>query len=275
MNLKKHSFFKGDSYDLSVVSDKYIDLDAYTVEFYMHYIISELTTSPIITKIVGDGLTKTNHDEGAIVSIAFSPSDTSLLDKELYYYTIKLTENLTKKETLENGLIVFETFMGEYYLGRFRKFLKDEDTVNKGEFLDTVENEDTDLRDYLSRAVDDFNNSYYKTEYTIDTFPDESLLFIGGLLQALTSNGIMSARCALSYQDATGVMIRDLDRWGRYQNLFNQYFGQYKQKTMEFKRSWNLENSFESVPGVPLLSDVRHRGRFITSTGDHPDEAWG
>lgn len=269
MNLKRHSFYKGDSYKISITS-QYINLSPYTITFYMHSNTRELLTNPIITINEGSNLIITNNDNGALIEVLLSPSITESLTADIYYYTVKLTEGITKKETVENGMIVFQSFMGDYYVSRFRKYLKDIKTKNKGEFLNLEENEDSELSDFLYRALSDFNHSFFITEYTIDNFPDESLLFLGGLLQSLISNGTISARCALTYQDATGILIRDMDRWGRYQGLFGMYFSQWRQRVMEYKRSWNIENSFDEVRGDGYFEDSSR----LTIDGDAPDEFW-
>lgn len=246
MNLETQTFFKGDSYSFTY-KDSRPDLSAYTVKVYINSSSINITDRPFVTLDTTNGVSVTNKDDGAEVVVKISPSLSSKLALPKYYYSIKAS-NAEERITLSNGFILMQTFMGDYYVKRFRQFLKDDKDLNKGEFLKKIENKDTDLSDYLSRALEAFNDSFFKTEFTMDNFPSEHLLFVGGLLQALTSNQVVNARCALTYQDAGGIVIQDMDRWGRYSQLFNQFFNYWKQSVLEIKRSWNIENSFGDIP---------------------------
>jgi hypothetical protein len=256
MNLSRQIFFKGDSFDFTYIPDakELPSVSGWDLAFIANYQNNSIEDAPVFIKMLGNGLDAFDVDDHSEIKISIDPQDTASLQFPILYFKIKGI-NGSKVKTLGNGIIEFQSFMGDYYIGRFRKFLKDEKSLNKGEFLNSIENTDDDLRMYLSMAVQDFNSSFFTTEFTIDSFPNESVLYVGGLLKALTSNGVISARCSLTYQDAGGVTVQDMDRWGKYSQLFNQYYQYWKNTVLEIKRSWNVENSFGEIP-----SDMRWGG---------------
>lgn len=255
MNLRKHTFFKSDSFEFTEVIEGTPSLSGLTISCYINHQNQDITDTPFTILTSGDGLTITDKDTGAEILVSISPELSESFEKSVYYYMIKGT-SATRRTTLAVGMFEFQSMFGDYYVQRFRQFIKDLSTHNKGEYLRTIENSDSDLRMYLSQAVSDFNNSLFITSFTHDNFPSETVLFIGALLQLLTSNGIINARCALTYQDAGGIIIQDMDRWGRYAQLFNQYYQYWKNSVTEIKRSWNIENGL--VEGIP--SDYQYGG---------------
>lgn len=253
MNLEQHRFPKGDSYKFTIKTNK-PDLSGYTVLLYLNIQVKDITETPSAVLNTSDGLTITNMDGGAEVEATISPTLSTALENKRHYYALK-AESVEERVTLSQGIIDFQTFMGDYYVNRFRRWIKDLENTNKGEFLNNLENLESDLEMYLMQAVKDFNSSMFSTDFDMDTFPSESLLFVGALLQALISNGVLNARCALTYQDAGGIIVSDMDRWGRYMQLFNQMYNYWKNGVTELKRSWNLEIGFGEIP-----SDMRWGG---------------
>ena len=255
MNLEKQSFIRGDSYSFTYkVTDK-PSLDDYTVKLYLNFQTRNILESPIVIMTISNGLTVVNKDDGAEIIVAISPSLSQTLIKPQYYYSIKL-ESDTERITVTNGLIHMQEFTDDYYLKRFRAFIKDEVEYNKGEFYGEQENSEDDLRMYLDQALQAFNDSFFGTSFRFDDIKNENIIFVGAMLSLLTSNGIISARCALTYMDAGGIsVVQDLDRYGRYQAIYAAYYQYWKNMVLDFKRSWNIENSFDSIP-----SDMRWGG---------------
>lgn len=246
MNLRKHQFFKGDSYEFTEVMDT-PSLSGLNINCYINDQNRDITDTPFIILSSGNGLTLTDSDAGAQILVEISPTLSTSFEPRTYYYMIKGTST-TKQKTLAVGVFEFQSMFGDYYMNRFRQFLKDSPLKNKGEFLNTIENDDNELRMYLSQAIDSFNQSYFSTSFTADNFPSEQLLFTGALLQLLISNGVLNARVALTYTDQGGVIIQDSDRWGRYAQLFNQLYSFWKTGTLEIKRSWNVEGAIVGIP---------------------------
>lgn len=76
-----------------------------------------------------------------------------------------------------------------------------------------MENEDEDLEIYIEDALDEINTGFMPiTSWTIATIPSWNALRMGATLQALVSNGILSARNTLNYSDSSGINVTDYDK---------------------------------------------------------------
>jgi hypothetical protein len=135
----------------------------------------------------------------------------------------------------------------------FRDFIKDHKQLN---MLDReIENTDDDLIEYIKDALNDINLGYDpRTNWALKDIIVEpgvddgqipwSLVKLGALLQVLTSNGIISARNAVTYSDQGGVTVSDMDKWGRYINYFNVLTAKYERQVMQIKIRRNIQDAF-------------------------------
>ncbi|MCF1193625.1 hypothetical protein LRR18_18725, partial [Mangrovimonas sp. AS39] len=91
---------------------------------------------------------------------------------------------------------------------------------------------DDELLDYVQDTLNNINLNYEpKTNFTLADIVTEpgvdagrlpwSLVKLGATLQLLEIKGIISARNTLTYSDAGGVNVSEMDKWGRYLNYFN------------------------------------------------------
>lgn len=248
-SLVKHTLFKGDSYEFEVNLPiaEIPTISGYTVVVNFSGRIDTIDNGPFLVLTSGSSqLVVEDVGEMSKITVRVLPENTATLPFTSIYYKVKLTKPSVVK-TVSVGVIEFQSVMGDYYLKRFRKFLKDSPINNTGEFLDTIENTDDDLRMYLNMAVESYNDSFFRTDFTIDFFKNEMLLFTGALLSALVSNGVVSARCALTYQDMGGIVVQDMDRYGRYLQMFNQFFSYWKSHVLDTKRAWNINNAYGEV----------------------------
>ena len=138
---------------------------------------------------------------------------------------------------------------------KLRDFLRDKQALN---ILDGVEEStDTDLIDYIKSALIDINNTgVIKTTFGLADIivdPEDggiipwTLVKLGATLEYLTSAGILGARNTLTYSDAGGEQVSDMDRWGRYINYFNTLVAKYTNGVQQFKGRLNFTAGYGGV----------------------------
>lgn len=126
---------------------------------------------------------------------------------------------------------------------KFRDAIRDRAELNL--LLETQESSDHDLYQCLLDGVDAINNQYgYETSYTITSFPSWKILRLSAMLELLTSAGILSARNTLTYNDAGGVTVQNIDTYGRYINYYNMLTAEANRAITNFKIQKNIENGY-------------------------------
>lgn len=129
---------------------------------------------------------------------------------------------------------------------RLRNWLSDTGALNK--LTGAEESTDDYLYEALEDAVDEINNEWgFESTYTLATFPSFSLLKWGAACQILMGKGIMSARNTLTYRDAGGVQISDLDTYARYMPIFNQVLQKWTSGIMKMIRKINVDGAYGGV----------------------------
>ena len=146
---------------------------------------------------------------------------------------------------------------------KLRTFIKDHEHLNVLE--QERENTDDDLIDYIKDALNDINVNYSpKTTYTLTDVivePGEdgnipwNTVKLGATIQALISNGILSARNMLTYSDAGGITVTNMDKWGRYMNLYNLLINKYLRNVQQLKVIVNIEMGYGGVSSPLGLED--------------------
>jgi len=129
---------------------------------------------------------------------------------------------------------------------RFRRWLNDTPALNQ--LLGVEESSDEYLYEALEDAIDEVNNEWgFESSYTIGNFPNYSLLKYGAALQVLMGKGILSARNTLTYRDAGGIQISDLDTYARYMPIFNQIMQKWVTGMQKTIRKINVEGAYGGV----------------------------
>lgn len=108
-----------------------------------------------------------------------------------------------------------------------------------------------ELVDYIKDALIEINMDFAPTTvWTMERVVQEpgedgdiswSIVKLGAVLQYLTAKGILSARNTLTFSDAGGAQVSDMDRWGRYINYYNVLISKYTNGVQVAKRSWNVQ----------------------------------
>jgi hypothetical protein len=126
---------------------------------------------------------------------------------------------------------------------KLRDFLRDRAELNI--LLEKQESTDQDLYQALQDGMDAINYEYgYETNYTLSDFPSWKIIRDAALLEILTSAGIHSARNMLTYNDAGGVTIQDMDVYGRYINYYNVLITKIRTSIQNFKIQSNINNAY-------------------------------
>jgi hypothetical protein len=132
------------------------------------------------------------------------------------------------------------------YVNRLRRYLQDTEVLN---VLDQVkESTDVDLFFALQDTVDEINVIPPITTYTLFSDIPWSILKLGATLQILVSQGILSARNQLTYNDAGGIQVSDMDKYGRYVNWFNVLINKYLRSVAAWKIGGNIDAAYGGVP---------------------------
>lgn len=144
---------------------------------------------------------------------------------------------MTTLEKFSSGTISAEE---QPYVDRLRAFIKDTADLNRLERLQ--ENSDLDLYRCLLNVLDEINYEIMPlSNYTEFSNIPPNILTMGGTIQALISNGILSARNTLTYSDQGGVTVQDYDKYGRYLNFFNLFLNRYMRAVQSWKQYQNIE----------------------------------
>lgn len=132
------------------------------------------------------------------------------------------------------------------YVNRLRRYLQDTEVIN---VLDQVqESTNVDLYFALQDTIDEVNFIPPLTAYTQLSEVPWSILKLGAVLNILVSQGILSARNQLTYNDTGGIQITDMDKYGRYINWFNVLVNKYQRSVALWKIAGNVDDAYGGVP---------------------------
>lgn len=135
------------------------------------------------------------------------------------------------------------------YVNRLRRFLQDQDVLNT---LDQVqESTSVDLYFALQDTLDEINITPPVTTHTSLSDVPWSILKLGGVLNVLISQGILSARNQLTYNDTGGIQVSDMDKYGRYINWFNVLINKYLRSLQAWKITKNVDDAYGIDGGIP------------------------
>jgi len=150
----------------------------------------------------------------------------------------------SRTELLAPTLIPFND---KLYVNRLRRYLNDTAILNTLELEE--ESTDSNLYEAIKDTMDEINYEFLPatTYSTIAEFP-WPLLKMGSTLQVLISKGIMSARNQLTYNDAGGIQVSDVDKYGRYINWFNVLIAKYQRGVTSWKLGANIDEAYGGVP---------------------------
>lgn len=137
-----------------------------------------------------------------------------------------------------------------------RRFINDIPQLNT---LDQeMESTDDELEEFIKDALNDINYNYtppsnFKlsdvvVEPGVDTGSISwTTIKLGAILQLLQVKGIVSARNAITYSDAGGVTVAEMDKYGRYLTYFNQLASRYEKQVNQVKVRYNLAQAYGGV----------------------------
>jgi hypothetical protein len=128
------------------------------------------------------------------------------------------------------------------------------DTAELNVLEGVQESTDIQLHHALLDTIDDINYGMdppLSTIFTISSLASNDLPWVlvkdGAALKVLTSAGILNSRNTLTYNDAGGITIRDMEKHGRYINYYNVLYGKHIRGVTNFKRRRNIAACFGGV----------------------------
>lgn len=125
---------------------------------------------------------------------------------------------------------------------KLRDFLRDRAELNL--LLETRESTDQDLYQCILDGLEAINYEYgFASDYALSDVPWK-ILRDAAILEVLTSAGIHSARNTLNYNDSGGVVVSDLDVYGRYINYYNILVNKVRASITNYKMAKNMENGY-------------------------------
>ena len=137
----------------------------------------------------------------------------------------------------------------------FRRYINDIPQLNT---LDRdFESTDSEIADYIRETLIDINMSYEPTtNWDIDqvrVLPSDNGVLswgtvkLGAILHLLTAKGIWSARNAITYSDAGGITVAEMDRYGRYQAYAQRIQPEFDRMVRQTKIRLNIQEAFGGV----------------------------
>jgi len=128
-------------------------------------------------------------------------------------------------------------------IGRVRSYLRD--FPQKNIILSYAqESSDADIVDAIQRTIDMFNMTPpYTSVFTVETFPNDSLLVIGAVIEVLKSAQIGYARNRLPFSDA-GISVNFDEQTALYNQLIQTLEPGYEAMKSNFKAALNLESAY-------------------------------
>jgi len=131
------------------------------------------------------------------------------------------------------------------YVERLRRFLQDEAVLNT---LDQVqESTNVDLYFALQDTLDEVNMTPPLSIYTTLNEVPWFILKLGATLNILISQGILSARNILTFNDTGGIQVSDIDKYGRYVNWFNVLIAKYQRALTSWKITKNVDGAYGGI----------------------------
>lgn len=128
-------------------------------------------------------------------------------------------------------------------INRVRAYLRDY-PENNVLLSNTQESSDADIADAVRRVIDIYNiTPPYLPPVDINTFPNDSLLVMGTVIEILKSAQVKYARNKLTFNDA-GISVSFDDQFNYYGMLIQEMEPDFMRAVDAFKTSQNLESCY-------------------------------
>ena len=108
---------------------------------------------------------------------------------------------------------------------------------------------DSKLLFFLKQAVKDLNTGSPRTSFTLENFPDTTLLVQGAMIFSFLAEGVLQLRNQVSYT-GTGLQIGMFNKSSEYQAFAGFLLQTYIGSKLEFKRSVIANRSGSGFFGV-------------------------
>lgn len=131
------------------------------------------------------------------------------------------------------------------------------DYTDNNPLLDAVEFSDVEMDTAVDRAVDLANMVDRPTSWTVEQFPNKTLLLMGAAAHLLRSESFRQVRNEAQYQDGNIQPVGIDNKSQSYSGLSQALQGEFKQHVSQLKISENMN------AGGGFNSPLRYVGRRI------------
>jgi len=144
----------------------------------------------------------------------------------------------------DQGIDVLGTLVPMTYIEYLRIYLGDQPEFNR--LIEGVESNDKKLALALFMFVEHFNAMPpdLSQKFSLEDFPNKSLLIHGAAVEALQMAGIIQSRNFLNFNDA-GVSFSVSDKAGEYQQWASTIAAEARQTAIETKVKINAEEGYD------------------------------
>jgi hypothetical protein len=141
------------------------------------------------------------------------------------------------------------------FVREVRMYLRDFSELNR--LITGEESSDRMIAWAVIDALDDINNSPpLIKKYTVENFPNRSLLLRGAVISLLESVGIMQTRNQLNFSDG-GIQVSVSDKAPMIMQWLNFLKGSYEDKKSRWKIATNIQSA---MTGSGIISDYYFLG---------------
>ena len=143
------------------------------------------------------------------------------------------------------------------FVTHLRRYLRDFPELNR--LIDGQETSDRMLAWCVIDALDDFNNTPpFIGNFSVGSFPYQSLLLRGSVITVLESVGLLQMRNQLQYSDG-GITVSSSDKAPMIMQWLQMLKNSYEQKKVQFKMSRNIE---AALNGDGIMTDYYFLGGY-------------
>lgn len=140
-----------------------------------------------------------------------------------------------------------EQIVADSLLAKFRRSVADDDKLKN--VLDLYEHSfsDEQVYNFISDAIDDINSGYPRSEYTIVSLQDPSMLINGTIVHAFMAKGFLEIKNSVPINDQ-GVQVNMYEKGPNFQAIAQNYAQLFESQKAQLKAALCYNNMFVGIP---------------------------
>lgn len=108
---------------------------------------------------------------------------------------------------------------------------------------------ETQLKFFLRRSLEDLNSGAPETNYTLEQFPEDGLILMGAVIYSCIAEGLLQLRNQLDYNDA-GLSLAMFNKTGGYQGWVGFLLQTWMNDKADFKKGLIPNSSGAGFLGI-------------------------